>query len=116
LLTVRRQQDGLTVASQVEIAESLSLRLLGLIGRDRLAEGHGLFLRSCSSVHMFFMSFPIDVVYLDKDLSVVAVDTNLKPWRFGGLHWRAKHVLELRCYTAGLLKKGDKLEIIEEGA
>jgi uncharacterized membrane protein (UPF0127 family) len=61
------------------------------------------------------MRFPIDVVYLDSDRKVVAVDTDLKPWRLGGLHWRAKHILELRCHTAALLKKGDKLEILEEG-
>lgn len=114
MLTVRRQQDGLTVASRVEIAESISSRIFGLIGLDRLAEGGGLLLRSCSSVHTLFMRFPIDVVYLDNNRKVVAVDINLKPWRLGGLYWRARHVLELRCYTACLLKNGDKLEFLEE--
>ena len=115
MLTVRRQQDVLTVATQVEIAESLTSQIRGLIGRDRLTEGQGLLFRGCSSVHTLFMSFPIDVVYLDNKQTVVGVDINLRPWRVGGIYWGAKHVLELRCYTAGLLKKGDKLEFIEDG-
>jgi uncharacterized membrane protein (UPF0127 family) len=104
------------VANRVETAESLSARFVGLIGRDRLDEGQGLILRNCPSIHTFFMSFPIDVVYLDCDSVVVAVETRLEPWRIGGSYRKAKHVLELRCYAAGLLKKGDKLEIVEAAA
>lgn len=103
------------VAGRVEIAKSFSARLLGLIGRDRLGEGEGMFLRNCSNIHTFFMKFPIDVIYLDNDSKVVAVETNVKPWRMGGIHWRAKHVLELRPYTAGWIAAGDTLEFVEEG-
>ncbi len=115
MFKVRTQVDRLDVADHVESADSLLSRFVGLIGRDRLEEGRGLFLRDCSSVHTFFMSFPIDVVYLNRDMVVVAVETNLKPWRMGGIHWGAKHVLELRSYAAVPLQPGQKLEFIEEG-
>ena len=115
-VAVRRQKDGMTLAKRIECADTLLSRFVGLIGRDRLSEGQGMLFRDCSSVHTLFMSFSIDVVYLDKDLVVVGVDTHLKPWRFGGLYWRSKHVVELPCYMAGMLQKGDKLEFIEEGA
>jgi len=114
LLTVRQQHTNQPVASWVEIAESYSARMTGLIGRKRLEEGRGLLIKKCSSVHTFFMNFPIDVLYLDDENTVVAVETNLKPWRFGGIHRGAKHVLELRAATAGWVSKGDTL-IFEEG-
>jgi hypothetical protein len=114
LLTVRQQQTNQTVVSRVEIAESYYARAVGLIGRKRLEEGSGLLLRKCSSVHTFFMNFPIDVLYLDDENRVIAVETNLKPWRFGGIHRGAKQVLELRSMTAGWVTKGDTL-IFEEG-
>jgi uncharacterized membrane protein (UPF0127 family) len=32
-------------------------------------------------VHTFFMRFSIDVVFLDRDLGVVAVSPSVRPWR-----------------------------------
>ena len=53
----------------------------GLLGRTGLAAGEGLLLKPCGSVHTFFMRFPIDVVFLDRELAVVAVRPELAPWR-----------------------------------
>ncbi len=114
MFVVRQQDTNRTLAWQVEIAESYFARMTGLIGRKMLEEGCGLLLKKCPSVHTFFMSFPIDVLYLDDDNTVVAVETNLKPWRFGGIYRKAKHVLELRSMTAGWVSKGDTL-VFEEG-
>lgn len=116
-VTIRRIKDGLIVVRQVEVAKSLKERLIGLIGRSWLPDGQGLLIRQCSSVHTFFMRFPIDVVYLDSKLVVIAVDAYLKPWRFGRIHRKAKHVLEVPCRSARQLKAGDRFEFIgEEGA
>jgi uncharacterized membrane protein (UPF0127 family) len=60
------------------------------------------------------MKFPIDAVYLNLNSVVVAVETNLKPWRLGSIHWGVKEVLELQCGAACLLNGGDKLEYIED--
>ena len=57
-------------------------RFVGLLGRGRLATGEGLQLVPCSSVHTWFMRFPIDVVYLDRSDRVIKVVLALRPFRF----------------------------------
>ena len=66
----------------------------GLLGRDGLAQGEGLLIKPCGSVHTFFMRFPIDVVFLDRELSVLAVRPEVRPWRTAGARG-GKVVLEL---------------------
>src|SRR2546421_6302781 len=53
----------------------------GLLGRRDLPSGEGILLKPASSVHMAFMRFAIDAVFLDRDLRVVKIATDLKPWR-----------------------------------
>jgi uncharacterized membrane protein (UPF0127 family) len=65
------------------------------------AKGFGS--KRCNSIHTAFMKFPIDVLFVDKDLKVVSVYENLKPWRITRLHFRASSVIELPAGTiAGL--------------
>ena len=83
----------------------------GLLGRKRLDDGEGILLRPASSVHTWFMLFPIDVVFLDRDLAVLRVVPRLRPWRAA---WGrgAAAVLELtagECATRGL-RVGDRLD------
>ena len=53
----------------------------GLLGRKELPRGEGMLLRPAASVHTAFMRFPIDVVFLDKELRVVHVEHSVPPWR-----------------------------------
>jgi uncharacterized protein len=71
----------------------------GLLGRDGLAQREGLLIKPCGSVHTFFMRFPIDVVFLDRELSVVAVRPDVPPWRTARARG-AKVVLELAAGEA----------------
>ena len=48
--------------------------------QKKLPQGTGLFLVPCNSVHMCFMRFAIDVVYIDKEYKIIKVVKNLKPW------------------------------------
>ena len=64
----------------LEIADAFLKRFLGLMGRKELPMGHGLLLAPCSSIHMMFMRFAIDVVYLAKDYTVVKTVKNVRPW------------------------------------
>jgi uncharacterized membrane protein (UPF0127 family) len=67
----------------------------GLIGVKGIPPGEGLLILRCNSIHTFFMSFPIDAVFLDRNDRVVKVVRNIPPWRFfvwGG--FRAVKVLE----------------------
>jgi uncharacterized membrane protein (UPF0127 family) len=56
----------------------------GLLGRAGLDPDEGLLIRPTNSVHMFFMRFAIDVVFLDRDLVVKKVVERLRPWRMAG--------------------------------
>ena len=59
-------------------------RMRGLLGRPSLAPGEGLLLTPASAVHTFFMRFAIDVVFLDRDLRVLSIAHNVRPWRAAG--------------------------------
>ncbi len=91
--------SGTTVAGEVAIAGNPWRRFMGLMGRRELPAGAGLYLRPCSSIHMFFMRFPIDVVFIDNDHRVVRVYHGLRPWRMSRVVRRAKAAIELPSGT-----------------
>ena len=74
-------QTGRCLLEKVEAAERLLDRFMGLMGRSGLEPGAGMYLPGCSSIHMFFMRFPIDAVYLDRQNRVRKIVRRLKPWR-----------------------------------
>ena len=74
-----------TLADSIEHARSLWARFRGLMGRRSLPAGHGLWLSGTNGIHMFFMRFPIDAVFLGKPAAdggrpVLAVRRALRPW------------------------------------
>jgi uncharacterized protein len=84
---------GTRIAGQVEVADSFVARFRGLMGRPPLPPGSGLWLTGTSNIHMFFMRFPIDAVFLgrpeaDGGRRVVAVHSRLRPWT--GIVWYAR--------------------------
>ncbi len=87
----------------------------GLRGRKELPSGEGILLRPAGSVHTFFMRFPIDVVFLDRDLRVVSVAEDVPPWKVRGARG-AKAVLELATGEASRrgLTEGQTLALSEQ--
>ena len=82
---------------RARVARSFAERAKGLIGTKDLLDGEGMLILGCNAVHTFFMSFPIDVTFLDREDRVVRVVRNVRPWRllvWGG--WRAVKVLETK--------------------
>src|SRR5215475_13509267 len=79
-----RTSEGAVVCERCEIPESSFGRARGLLGRDGLAPGGGMLIDRAGSVHMFFMRFPIDVVFLARDRTVVRVRHGLEPWGVAG--------------------------------
>lgn len=73
------------------IADSFFSRMRGLLGRRQLADDECLLIRPAGSIHTFFMRFPIDALFLDRELRVLAVSNDLKPWRVAGQ--RGAHVV-----------------------
>lgn len=94
-----------------EIARRVIPRMKGLLGRKRLEDGEGLVIMPCSSVHTIGMRFPIDVMFFDGRLRIVAIRRNMKSFRLSAWHPAAAGVIEAAAGTFGLLKAktGDEL-------
>ena len=105
-----RREDGTIVCERCLLAETALTRMKGLLGRRDLPSGEGILLTPASSVHMAFMRFAIDAVFLDRDLRVVKVAADLKPWRAAAARG-AKSVLEIPAGEAARrgLTEGDRL-------
>jgi uncharacterized protein len=106
------KQDGTVVAGQLEIASNFISSGLGLMGRARLPEQGGLLIYGCNGIHMMFMRFPIDAVFVDKKNVVVKTYERLLPWiGIVPFVWRADKVAELPVGTIQrhVIKPGDQL-------
>lgn len=107
--------DGRVVCPALSVADTARTRMKGLLGRRSLGDGEGLLLRPAGSIHTAFMRFPIDAVFLDADMRVLRVASNLQPWRLAAQRG-AKAVVELPAGAAeGMgLAVGLTLELAEE--
>jgi uncharacterized membrane protein (UPF0127 family) len=107
-----RRDDGRVVCGRCVLADTASRRMRGLLGRRALESDEGLLLRPAPSIHTFFMRFPIDAVFLDRDLVVLKVAGDMRPWRMAHCK-RARAVLELPAGAALKLplRSGDRLEV-----
>ena len=74
-------QDGQVVCERCELADGFFNRGRGLLGRERLERGHGMLIKPTWSVHTAFMRFAIDVLFLDREMTVVGVKRRLRLWR-----------------------------------
>ena len=75
--------NGEVIASDVEFAEGIISQSKGLMFRKSIAKRYALVFILPSprsvSVHMLFVFFPIDVIFLDTDKKILAT-ARLKPW------------------------------------
>jgi uncharacterized membrane protein (UPF0127 family) len=108
---------GVTLAENGRVADSIWGRLVGLLRDKELAEGDGLWIVPCNSIHSFAMRFAFDAVFLDHDLRIIHLMGEMKPWRISPIKFAAHSVLEL---PAGVIAQsgsrlGDQLEMRREG-
>jgi uncharacterized protein len=108
------ERTGKVLADQLEVPRTFVGRGIGLMFRRRLDPGRGMWINPCEggSIHMLFMRFAIDAVFLDQQERVKKVYPNLPAW-YGvvWLVWGAQSVLELPAgSTAEIdLKQGDQI-------
>ncbi len=108
-LVTRNETTGAVIAQETSIAESWWPRFRGLMMHGPLAEGEALLINPCSSVHMFFMRIPLDIVFLDKENRVVKIISSLKQWRIALGGKGAHSALEMAAGSATGVSVGDKL-------
>ncbi len=99
------------MATRADIADTSAKRRAGLLGRESLVEGEGLWIAPCEGVHTFGMKFAIDVIFLSRQRKVLKVREAMPPRRIA-LSLFAHSVLEL---PAGVIvetgtRAGDQLE------
>lgn len=105
------------LVSSLSLAGNGRARIKGLLGRDGLSAGEGLWILPCEAVHTFGMRFPIDLVYLDRKKRIRKLQSAVPPWRLSAC-FSAHSVLELAAGTirATQTQLGDKLEFTEVSA
>jgi len=82
------------------VARSLRDRTVGLLGTANVPAGEGLWIERSPSIHMFFMRYPIDAVFVDREGRVVRVVERLRPWRIVAWVRGARDCLELPAGSA----------------
>ncbi len=105
---------AVVIASNVKEAAGFVSRLMGLMGRDRLEKDEGLWMARCRAIHTFWMRFPIDVVFLDRDLIVKKTVKGLRPFRPVVSCRHAQGVLELPegAIERARIQIGDRVDMV----
>ena len=104
---------GTSVAERCRVAGSLGERTVGLLATPSLAAGEGLLIERTQSIHMFFMRYPIDVVFVDREARVTRTVAELRPWRVVWWARGARDCLELPVgvLAASGTAAGDQLAV-----
>lgn len=124
-----REKDGAVIAAHLAVADSFGRRLLGLMGRRRLADGEGLWLEPCDAIHMMFMRFAIDAVFVRRLApegppgpgargEVLAIRPGVRPWLGFARCPGAASVIELPAGSSAAtgVSPGDRLRLDPEEA
>lgn len=96
------------------MAGTFFARMMGLLNRRSLNEGEGLVILSCRQIHMIFMRFPIDVIFVDKTHKVAGLVRNIQTFRFSPVFWNASFAIELPITTIekSQTQPGDSIEFV----
>lgn len=113
----RNFRNGRWLAQDVEVAASLFSKARGLLGRKSIPPDYGLLVTPCNSIHSFFMAFPFDALFLDKNNTVVHVIHSMPANRISPILRKAHSVLELPAGVAQATDTatGDVVEMLEDG-
>ena len=102
------------LADHARLADTFLSRLVGLLNRDRLDQGEALVITRCQQIHMFFMRFAIDAVFVDASGLVVGLVENIKPNGLSAIFWRSNRVIELPSGVIARTKTsvGDQIQFL----
>lgn len=98
-MKIINQSKQTLIAARAELADTAVSRLVGLLGRSSLPEGQAMVITQCRSIHMLFMKFPIDVIFVDRQDRVVGLVEGIKPFALSPYFWRSSYVVEAPCGT-----------------
>jgi uncharacterized membrane protein (UPF0127 family) len=115
-MKVLNSTRGTTLATCAQIADTPKASRDGLLNRESIAPGEGLWIKPASSIHTFGMKFPIDVVFLNKDRFIVGIVPDMGPESSTGRfpYCKFDSVLELPAGTVAATgtREGDGLDFV----
>jgi uncharacterized protein len=105
ILKAINQTRAVVLCARLEPTAGMADKSRGLLGRERLDDDAGMLfeagrLEPFMWMHMFFMRFPIDIVFMDRNDRVIHISHELRPWRVSALVWGARRALELAAGAA----------------
>jgi uncharacterized protein len=103
-LKILNQTRNVVLADRADLADSFVSRMVGLLNRTRLNQGEALIITRCQQIHMFFMRFPIDVIFVDASDRVVGLIQSIQPWQLSAIFWKANRSIELPAGTIATSK------------
>ena len=107
------KSDRREIAGKAILADSFFKRFKGLMFGKKMDGYDAIVIKPCKSIHTFFMRYSIDVIFLNKELKIIKINRNLRPWRITSVCLFAEQVIELESGRVDKnLKKGDELELI----
>lgn len=114
-LMLVNESQNIVIASRVTIAKTFGARLRGLMDRRRIdfPDGSALIIIPCKQVHTWFMRFPIDLLFVDKDDTIVSALSQVQPYKVSRYVSASYMVVELppgTINTTGTREK-DKINI-----
>jgi uncharacterized membrane protein (UPF0127 family) len=96
---ILNQTRNTTLAERAKLADTVISRMVGLLDCHGLNAGDGLIITRCQQIHMFFMKFAIDAVFIDASSRVVGLVQEIRPWQVSPIFWKANRVIELPTGT-----------------
>ena len=105
MLRALNQSRGTVLCARLENAGGIAGQSKGLLGRDGLEPGAGMLFENSRFtpmmwMHMFFMRFAIDIVFLGRGNKVIRISRRLRPWRVSTMVFGARRALELEAGAA----------------
>ena len=112
-MTIRNLTRNTPIADRATAANTPFKRMTGLLDRRSLGPGEALVIAPCQSIHMLFMKFAIDVIFVDRQGKVVGVRPNIRPFRFSPLFLKAHSAIEVPAgtITSSQTHIGDSVQI-----
>ena len=98
-MKIINQTKGTTLAQNASLAKNIFTRAIGLLNRSSLNKDEALIIMPCNSIHTFFMRFPIDVIFVDRNNKVIKALSSVKPFRLSGIYLSSSFVIELPAGT-----------------
>lgn len=98
-MRIQNKTQQTVLSDNCRMAEDFRTRLIGLLDRSEIQPGEALVITPCQQIHMFFMKFPIDVIFVDRTDTVVGLVENIQPFALSPIIRNSYRAIEVPVGT-----------------